>query len=69
MSWTQERARVASLTRSRTHDDPELVAARQRLKADRLADHVAQVVASFPPLTDEQISRVVSILQAGGDRA
>jgi hypothetical protein len=32
MSWTAKRARVASLSRSRTADDPDLVQARERLE-------------------------------------
>jgi len=70
MSWTAERARVASLTRSRPADDPDLLAARQRLRTDRLAQHVARVVADAPPLTPEQRDRIASALWAGsaGDR-
>lgn len=70
MSWTAERARVASLTRSRPADDPDLLAARQRLRTDRLAEHVARVVADAPPLTAEQRDRIAAALWAGsaGDR-
>lgn len=66
MSWTAERARVASLTRSRPADDPDLIAAKQRLKAERLAEHVAAVVNAFPPMTDEQLNAVARLLRAGG---
>lgn len=44
MSWTSERARVASLTRSRAPDDPDLLAARRNLQAARLEDQVARAV-------------------------
>ena len=37
MSWTSERARIASLTRSRQPDDPELLQARSNLVAARAA--------------------------------
>ncbi|OCB25013.1 hypothetical protein A5674_22185 [Mycobacterium malmoense] len=60
-----ERARIASLTRSRQPDDPELVAARQNLKALRLEEHVRRVVAEAPPLTDEQRDRIAAILRSG----
>ncbi len=63
MSWTHERARLASLSRSRNADDPELIEARQNLKAERLAAHVAKVVADWPPLTPEQIDRVAVLLR------
>jgi hypothetical protein len=62
MSWTHERALVAAFSRDRKPDDPELQAARQRLKALRLEDHVKQAVASFPPLTPEQLDRVSAVL-------
>lgn len=62
MSWTSERARVASLTRSRAADDPELVAARQRLRAARYELHVQKIIADAPPLTDEQRHRVAQLL-------
>jgi len=66
MSWTQERARVASLSRSRKSDDPELIEARRNMRAERLAEHVARVVAEAPPLTDEQRERIAALLRAGG---
>lgn len=64
-SWTSERAKIASLTRSRTPDDPELVDARRNLKAIRLEDHVRQVMATWPPLTDDQCARVAALLGGG----
>ena len=66
MGWTHERAKVAALTRSRTPDDPELVEARRNLRAERLAEHVAKVVAEAPPLTHEQRHRITTILRGGG---
>lgn len=69
MSWQQERARIAGLTRSRPADDPELVEARRRLRAERLAEHVTRVVEQLPPLTNEQCQRIAGLLLAGGDAA
>jgi hypothetical protein len=70
ISWRSERARVASLSRSRTADDPELVAARLNLKASRLEDHVKTVVDSWPPLTPGQLARVAILLRpTSGDSA
>lgn len=66
MSWTAERARVASLSRSRTPDDPDLLDARRNLRAERLADHISKVVAEAPPLTQEQRDRLAALLQGGG---
>jgi hypothetical protein len=59
----RERARIAALTRSRQADDPELVAARRNLKAMRLEEHVARVLAEAPPLTDEQRTRLAELLR------
>jgi hypothetical protein len=67
-SWQSERARVASLSRSRTPTDPDLIAAKRDLRAERLADHIARVVAAAPPLTNEQRDRL-SLLLRGGDAA
>lgn len=68
VSWTAERARVASLTRSRPADDPDLVNARRDLRAERLAEAIRKTVAEAPPLTDEQRARLASLLHtpAGG---
>lgn len=67
-SWTHERAKIASLSRTRPNDDPDLLAAKQRLKAMRLEEHVRAVVDSFPPMTTAQAERVAALLRpaAGG---
>lgn len=65
MSWTAERARVASLTRSRTPDDPDLVDARRNLKAARLEAYIEKVVAEAPPLTAAQRDRLAVLLRGG----
>lgn len=66
MSWTTERARIASLSRSRKPDDPELIQARRNLKAERLAAHVAKALSEAPPLTEEQRATIARLLAAGG---
>lgn len=63
MSWTHERARVASLSRSRPADDPDLLDARRNLRAERLAEHIAKVVGEAPPLTPEQRDRLAVLLR------
>jgi hypothetical protein len=68
MTWTHERARVASLSRSRTPDDPELVDARRNMRAERLADAIKRTVDAAPPLTPEQRDRLALLLR-GGDAA
>jgi hypothetical protein len=67
-SWQSERARVASLSRSRTPTDPDLIAAKRDLRAERLAEHIARVVADAPPLTAEQRDRLALLLRGGDER-
>jgi hypothetical protein len=68
MSWKNERARVASLTRSRKPDDPDLLNARLKLKTLRLDDQVSVFISTLPSLSDGQRQRVARSLQScGGD--
>lgn len=66
-TWTHERARIASLSRSRTADDPELVEARRNLRAERLADYIKRTVDAAPPLTADQRDRLALLLRGGPD--
>ncbi|SKA86972.1 hypothetical protein SAMN06295879_1014 [Agreia bicolorata] len=63
MSWTTERAKVASLSRSRNSDDPDLVAARTNLRVARIEDYIERVVNAAPPLTPEQRDRIAALLR------
>lgn len=63
MGWTTERARVASLSRSRTADDPELLAARRSLKAARAEDYIRRLLDQAPPLTHDQRRRLATLLR------
>ena len=65
---TTERARVAALTRSRTSDDPDLIAARQRFTVARLSEYIKKTVDAAPPLTVEQRDKLALLLR-GGDAA
>ena len=66
MTWQQERARIAGLTRSRPADHPDLEEARRRMRAELLAEHVQQVLDGTPPLTTEQRQRIANLLTAPG---
>ncbi|TQM62581.1 hypothetical protein FBY41_2617 [Humibacillus xanthopallidus] len=59
------RGRVAALSRSRSADDPDLIAARRALKVEGLAEHIARTVAEWPPLTEAQLSRLAVLLRGG----
>ena len=65
-SWTEARARVASWSRDRPADDPDLLDARRRLKQLRLAEHVQKAVAEAPALTEEQCREIAALLRGGG---
>jgi hypothetical protein len=67
--WTHQRARVASLSRSRSHDDPDLIEARRNLRAARLTEHVQKALADAPPLSNEQRETIARLLVGGGRHA
>lgn len=67
--WTHHRAKVASLSRVRSADDPDLIEARRDLKASRLEDAAREAAESLPPLTDEQARRIAAILYPQGAEA
>ncbi len=64
-NWRSTRARIASLSRSRSADDPDLIEARRDLAAERLAEHIERVVAAAPPLSREQRDRLALLLRSG----
>jgi hypothetical protein len=66
LTVTHERARVAALARRRPANDPDLQAARRRLKAARLEDHVRKTVESWPPLDKDQLDRIAVLLRPAG---
>lgn len=56
------RGRVASLTRSRAEDDPDLTAARGDLAAAKIQQYIEKVVSTAPPLTRAQKSRLSALI-------
>lgn len=58
-----KRGKVASLTRSRTPNDPELVAARRDLAAANIAEFIKKTVDKAPPLTAEQRTKLAELLR------
>lgn len=62
------RGRIGSLSRDRAQDDPELIEAKRRLKADRTAEAIRAAVEQWPPLTGAQRERLALLLsQRDGD--
>lgn len=61
LTLAQRRAAIARASRSQ---DGEAVAAERReYAAARLEDYISRVVASAPPLTEEQIGRLAPLLR------
>ena len=65
---THYAGKVGALARSRPDTDPELIEARRKLRAERLAAHIEKVVAEAPRLSDADLARLASLLRptAGG---
>jgi hypothetical protein len=59
------RAVAGALSRYRSADDPELLAAKRDLATEVLAERVQRVVRELGPLSDEQCQRIAQLLQAG----
>ena len=66
-NWRKTRSQIAVAVRQ--HPDADVTELRRQLKAERLAEHVKQVVDSAPPLTADQRARVAALLTGGGDAA
>ena len=64
MSWTHTRSKIA--VTKRANPSADLTELRRQLKAERLEDHIKQVVDSAPSLSSEQRARIAALL-AGGD--
>lgn len=60
-SWTSIRAKLAVSIRDGA-DEQTLAELRRDLRAARLADTIAKTVAEQPPLTDDQRTRLVTLL-------
>lgn len=63
MTWKSDRATLASLAaRHVPATDPRVIEARRRMRAGRLAEHIAHALAELPPLTDEQRSELAALI-------
>ena len=60
------RGRVAGLSRDRLPDDPELLDAKRKLRAENLAVYITELVDAAPPLTAAQRHRLALLLRGGG---
>ena len=60
MSWTHTRSKIAHAKKADPHAD--VTELRRQLKAERLEQYIREVVASAPPLTQEQRESLARIL-------
>ena len=63
-TWTHYRAKVAALSRDRSPEDPDLLAAHRDLREARLEAYIRRTVDAAPPLSDEQRDRLAVLLRA-----
>lgn len=62
-----ERARYASLTRSRTADDPELIEARRLMQEQSQIRAVKRALEKPPPISPRLRERILALLSTRGD--
>jgi hypothetical protein len=60
-------SRIAAIERH--HPNTDTGDLRRDMRAAKLAEHIKKVVASAPPLTDDQRARLSSLLRSNGDEA
>jgi hypothetical protein len=61
------RARIANAVQRGDQETADT--GRRDLRVAQLADHIAKVVKSAPPITPEQRARLASLLSGGSDAA
>lgn len=61
--------RMVALKRFRPPNAPDLIAATQEHAFLSIEEHVAQVLASTPPLRPDQIERLRALFQSGAGEA
>jgi hypothetical protein len=62
--WRSEHGRVAALSRSRSPDDPALIAARRALGLARTEDSIRRAIESAPPLDADALARIRALIPA-----
>ena len=60
MSWTHTRSRIAHA--KRTDPNADVTDLRGQLKAERAEAYIEQILADWPPLSDEQRTRLAELL-------
>jgi hypothetical protein len=66
-TWTKARSRLGNAVQKHGKDSPQAAQARAEFRALKLEDHVRQVLAEVPDMSDEKLERIAALLRAGGD--
>jgi hypothetical protein len=64
-TWTQARALHARTVKKYGRNSPEAAETLANFRACRLADHVSDVLAEAPPMSDKRRQRIAALLLAG----
>ena len=62
-SWQSKRARIARLSKDLPKDHPELQRLRTELRTHRTAEYIEKILDAWPPLTDEQRTKLAELLK------
>lgn len=62
-TWQAKRARIARLSKDLPPDHPDLQRLRTELRTQRTAEYIEKVIAAWPPLTDEQRTKLAELLK------
>lgn len=63
MSWTKTRSQIA--VTKKKNPDADVTELRAQLKEERLAEHIAKTVESWPPLSPAARDRLAHLLRGG----
>jgi hypothetical protein len=61
-SFCVHRARLASLSRSRSPDDPELVNTRLCMQQEVLVNAITRALQKAPPMTPQLRERIITVI-------
>jgi hypothetical protein len=61
VSWTHTRSKIAHA--KRRNPGADVTDLRAQLKAERTAEYIDKILADWPPLTDEQRTKLAELLK------
>lgn len=60
MSWTHTRSKIAN--EKRKNPDADVTELRRQLKCERASEYIREIVDAWPPLTNEQRTKLAELL-------